>query len=421
MRIGRKTKGLFFGLILVLVCGLMLAGCGTAAPEKTLKIGYMDWNTGMNAFLGNQCLEGARWVTDVWNAKGGVLGRRVELVVRNPEAKPEQAARQAFELVYEQGCEFLTGTSTSSTGVAVSTFAKEHQIIFSSQSGASRILTDEMWHRYFFRAATANTIMRARSAAGGVIALGKTKYFYFAPDYEWGRRMCADYMAVIKESIPDAEVVGEAWSPLGEVDYTPYITSMLASGAEVILSAHYGGDLAAVMRQGVPYGLFDKVIYANPTVGDLGSTIPMGWDLPEGMYGSAWYVPYWDTPENAEFIAAYRAWTGIPDAYPDDRDWEGYMIHDFLFRAIEEAGSFDTEEVVEAAEGLQWVGAMGPMEMRAFDHQIMYDQVSGITTHDPAWPNYAILGNLTVVPFETCGRTIDELIADGHPGRPDLK
>jgi len=227
-------------------------------------------------------------------------------------------------------------------------------------------------------------------------------------------------MALIKNALPNAEVVGEAWVPLGETEYTPYITKILASGAEVVLGAHYGGDLVSFMRQGVPYGLFDKVVYCNPNVGDIGSIIPLGWDLPEGMYSMAWYAPYWDTPENAEWIAAYRAWSGMPDAYPDNRHWEGYVVNDFLFRAIEKAGSFDTDAIIEAAEGLKWVSAMGPIEMRAYDHQIMYAMIAGVTTHDPAWPDYAVLSPLNVIPPEDCHRTIDELLAMGTPAGKSL-
>ena len=418
MRIGRKTKGLFFGLIVVLVCGLMLVGCGpkAAAPEETLKVGFIMWNSGTGALIGQSAVIGARWCVDEWNAKGGVLGKRIELTHRDSEAKPEQAARQAMELYYDLGCEFITGTYLSSESMAVSEWAKEHKVMFTDCVGATRILTDELWNRYFFRT-TVNTVGRARGTAAGMTDLGLTKYFFFSPDYEWGRRQCADFMVAIRKYIPEAEVVGEAWSPLGETEMTPYITKIMATDTECIVSAHYGADIAAFVRQSRPSGLFDNIIYANPLCGDVPNVSPLGWDFPEGQYGAMWYLPYWDTPANDAWIAAYRAWCGKPEAYPDNRMYEGYIVHDFLFRAIEKAGSFDTEKVIDAAEGLKWETAMGTVEMRAYDHQIVAPMISGKTVKDPDWPDFVILDDMKYIAGPDAARTIDELIADGHPGR----
>jgi len=418
MRIGRKTKGLFFGLIVVLVFGLMLVGCGpkAAAPEEPLKIGYIMWNSGTGALIGQGGLIGGMWAVDEWNAKGGVLGKRIELIHRDSEAKPEQAARQAMELYYDLGCSFITGTYTSSETMSVSDWSKEHQVLFVSTIGASRILTDEMWHDHYFRC-TINTVGRARGTAAGMADTGFTKYYFFSPDYEWGRRQCADFMVAIKKYIPDAEVVGEVWSPLGETEMTPYITKILAAEPEVIVSAHYGTDIAAFVRQAIPYGLLDKMVYANPLNADITNVIPLGWDFPEGQYGAMWYLPYYESPENDAWIAAYRKWSGKPDAFPDNRMYEGYVTHDFLFRAIEKAGSFDTDAIIEAGEGLKWETSMGEVEMRAYDHQIIGPMISGKTVKDPDWPDFVILGDMKYIPGEDACRTIDEVMADGHPGR----
>ena len=70
----------------------------------------------------------------------------------------------------------------------------------------------------------------------------------------------------------------------------------------------------------------------------------------------------------------------------------------------------------DAAEGLTWETAMGTVEMRAYDHQIITPMISGKTVCDPDWPDFVILGDMKYIPGEDAARTIDELIADGHPG-----
>src|SRR5262245_17471482 len=107
------------------IAGLALAPL-PASAQKSIKVGYPVILSGPGALIGEPSLKGAQMYVEELNARGGVLGRKVELVVRDTKGNADEAVRVARDLILRENVDFLVGTLTSAEGPAVSPVAKEN-------------------------------------------------------------------------------------------------------------------------------------------------------------------------------------------------------------------------------------------------------------------------------------------------------
>ena len=137
----------------------------TAAAEETIKIGFPMPLSGPTAVYGAPITKGAEMAVADINAKGGVLGRKLELLTRDSKANADEAVRLARELIIKNNVEFLSGTLTSAEAPAVSTIAKENKIVFVAPTAKTMLLTaPQNLHPYIFRIAS-NTLIEGRTGA----------------------------------------------------------------------------------------------------------------------------------------------------------------------------------------------------------------------------------------------------------------
>ena len=151
--------------LLILVLALAVVLPFAADAQKPIKVGMPIPLSGPPALFGDPASKGAMMFVEETNAKGGVLGRKLELLVRDSKADANEAVRQARELILKDNVDFLVGTLTSAEGPAVSVVAKESKIVFIAPIPKTDQLTaPDKLHPYIFRTA-ANTTIEGRSAA----------------------------------------------------------------------------------------------------------------------------------------------------------------------------------------------------------------------------------------------------------------
>jgi len=401
----RKFKLILdLGLVASLVAAFaLIAGMPKKGHAEPIKISWPTTLSGAYGELGLSVLAAACQAVAEWNEKGGCLGRPVELLVQDDKGSPEVAVRIARDLVHKEKVEVLGGTIASSVGMAMSTFAKENKIVFACGPGATRPLTDKEWNRYTFRI-TANTVMRARGLSAGVAKIRKYKKLAsINPDYTWGRTMCNDFIRFYREFVPDVEILKQFWPPTGETDYTPYITALMTSGAEAVQSALVAGDLVTFVSQAKARAFFNKVAYINDNSGSVLGTSPFGDKYPEGCIGAAFYVPYWECPENKAFLNKYHEYNSdssnkwrSPTRIPGFHYVEGYDTINFILSSIAKAGTTNAEAVIKAAENLTFDTPIGPVTMRAFDHQLARPMFVGKTKVVPDYPIVPMVDGLVM-------------------------
>ena len=212
----------------LLAVGIALV-TGPAAAQKTIKIGYPVILSGPGALIGEPSLKGAQMFVEEINAKGGVLGRKLELVVRDTKGNADEAVRVARDLILRENVDFLVGTLTSAEGPAVSPVAKENKIVFVPVVKTDQLVTPANLHPYIFRTAS-NTTIEGRSAAEIMAKWGHVKRVAtMSQDYAFGQDVTRAFVTHLKKLRPDIEIVDQQWPKLGEADYTPFINAQMAN------------------------------------------------------------------------------------------------------------------------------------------------------------------------------------------------
>jgi branched-chain amino acid transport system substrate-binding protein len=227
--------------VLVLLLAAMVAVPLAAGAQKPIKVGMPMPLSGPPALFGEPAAKGAQMFVDEINAKGGVLGRKLELITRDSKGDANEAVRQARELILKDNVDFLVGTLTSAEGPAVSVVAKENKIVFIAPIPKTDQLTaPDKLHPYVFRI-SANTTMEGRSAAEIVAKWPVTKVATISFDYAYGQDVTKAFVDHLKKVKPSVQIVDQQWPKLGEQDYNPFINAQMAKKPEAIFSSIWGG------------------------------------------------------------------------------------------------------------------------------------------------------------------------------------
>jgi branched-chain amino acid transport system substrate-binding protein len=355
--------------------------------------------SGPPALFGEPATKGALMFIEEINAKGGVLGRKLELLTRDSKADANEAVRVSRELILKENVDFLVGTLTSAEGPAVSVVAKESKIVFIAPIPKTDQLTaQDKLHPYVFRVA-ATTTMEGRSAAEIVAKWPVTKVGTIAFDYAYGQDVTRAFVEHIKKVKPSVQIVDQQWPKLGEQDYNPFINAQMAKKPEAVVSSIWGGFFVTFSKQAKALGYFDAIKYNFIGLGEAGSpetTKSMGPDYPVGIWGNSYDAFYWDTasPAHRDYTARLAKFT--KDEYPSSWAIQGYIAMQFLTEAIKKAGSTESDKVAKALLGLTVETPVGPLTIREKDHQANRGQLYGKTAKDAPYP-FPIMKPVTYV------------------------
>jgi len=403
MKLARPLQiGVLIGAVLVLTLVGVLPWPSTAASP--IKIGLITDLTGMAYLLAKDNGDGAKMAVEEINKAGGVLGgRQLELIVRDSALKTDMGIAAARELVVDQKVDFILGPVSSAVRLAISDIAKQYKVPMIDSIGGSRRLVEDRGHDYFFELSL-TTRTEAYGQAVGMSKLKGKKLVAISPDYEWGRLEYEGFIQPLKKMRPDIEVVAEFWPKLGEKDYTPYITAMLAKNPDMVWSGLWGGDSIGFIKQAKGYGLFEKVPYMGNT--DASSLQALGADAPEGIYGWDRAPAYAiDTPAMLAFVKAYQAkYQSLPTT------WSvfGYEAVQLIKWGVEKAGSDKPDAWLKAVKGATVPLLRGPITFRAFDNVSNSPVYVGRLRKDPKYP-FLILKDIQKIGVEASMISVEEV------------
>ncbi len=377
-------------LVALLTLGLLVPSAADA--QKPIKVGMPMPLSGPAALFGDPATKGAQMLVDELNAKGGVLGRKIELLIRDSKADANEAVRVARELILKDNVDFLVGTLTSAEGPAVSVVAKENKIVFIAPIPKTDQLTAaDKLHPYVFRVA-ATTTMEGRSAAEIVAKWPVTRIATMSFDYAYGQDVTKAFVEHLKKVKPSVQIVDQQWPKLGEQDYNPFINAQMAKKPEAVFSSIWGGFFVTYSKQAKALGFFDAIKYNFIGVGEAATpetTKSMGIDYPVGIWGNSYDAFYWgETPAHRDYVARLSKY--LKDEYPSSWAIQGYIGMQFLVEAIKKAGSTDSDKVAHALLGLAVETPVGKLTIREKDHQANRGQLYGKTVRDPKYP-FAIM------------------------------
>ena len=402
----RKT---WMGVSLVLGLVLLLAAGPAGAAGPPIKIGAMFISSGKVGGYGIHGCQAIKLAVEEINAAGGILGRPLAAVCADTKLKKDVALGLAKKFVEQDKVDFLMGPTSSGLAMALSQFSKENKKILVLTQAAADALTGVKFHPYVF-STLSNAMMHARSGAILMAAQPYKRYMVIGPDYNYGHSSWKMFKDKLKELRPDVEIVGELFPKFLSKDYTEYIKKIQEAKPDAVWSPLWGGDAVTFIKQALPTGLFKKVKFAFPCAGALEVLVPMGKDMPEGVFvSSRYFFPSPNSSLNKGFVQTYRKKF---NEYPDYMAGETYAGVYFLKAAVERAGSTDPQKIIAAVERepLAWETPEGWKIMQGADHQVVEDCLWGQTTPNDAY-GFAMPKTFISIQAEEIGRDQAELKA----------
>src|ERR687888_243908 len=283
---------------------LLAAHAAPVAGEAPIKIGEINSFSGIGAPFTGPYRQAVERAVEEINAKGGVLGRKLEVVFRDDKGKPAEAQKHAQELVASERVALISGTFLSNVGLAVSDWAKQNRVLFVAAEPLTEALTWAKGHDHVFRVRP-NTYEQGRMLAEKAGKLKYAKWATIGPNYEYGKRAWETFRDRLKELKPDVQVLGEQWPTLGKIDASAEVGAVLAQNPEALYVSLFGSDWLAFVREAQKRGLFQKTFVVGILLGEPEYIDPLKTEAPEGMLVTGY--PWYDigTAAHKDFVARY--------------------------------------------------------------------------------------------------------------------
>jgi len=397
----RKSRFIGWTAVVSLTVLNILVFCGkpAMAADGKIVIGLVEVTSGPFKASGERFAIGAKYAIDELNAKGGLLGKQVELVVEDGAFKPDVVVRKTTKLVLEDKADLLMGTIGSHTAMAMMKVAEKHKKIHLIYNSTADSITGKEFSPYSFRT-TISTAQRANAIMSYFAMYTKFKKFYIlCTDVSAGHEVGEGYKKNLKK-IPGGQIVGEDYHPMAMRDFAPYVSKVIASGAEVVLTGNYGPDLSNLIKAGAQLGwkaitgggyLFDPYIMQDVKEAALGHMVVEHTLIDMSNPIQKKFVEDFKAKNKDLDPVVYSPVFGVNDIY-----WGAQ----WLFDAVRKAGSTDSEKVIKAWEGASYNMPWGKVTMRACDHQIITPARAAVMVRDNDFFPFPYTEKPVVIPEE---------------------
>jgi branched-chain amino acid transport system substrate-binding protein len=354
-----------FRIVGIAAAGAAVACVSTSAfAQGAIKIGELNSYKSQPAFL-DPYKKGWEFAIEEINGKGGVLGKKLEVVSRDDGANPGDAVRVADELITREGVNVIAGTFLSNIGLAVTEFAGKKQVFFLAAEPLTDKITWQNGNRYTFRL-RASTYMQVAMLMPDAVGAKKKRWALIYPNFEYGQSSVEAFKTMLKKAQPDVEFVTEQATPLGKVEAGAVVQAIDDAKPDAIFNVLFGPDLAKFVREGNTRGVFKDRTVVSLLSGEPEYLDPLKDETPVGWIVTGYPWDEITTPAHKAFVAAYQK---RYNDYPRLGSVVGYVTMNSLAAGISKAGGTDTEKLIAAFRGLKVDSPFGPFEYRASDHQ----------------------------------------------------
>jgi branched-chain amino acid transport system substrate-binding protein len=369
MAMGKKLFGrsVKVGIVAGFVAIATLVGFSPAARAKEpFKIGAIFSFTGAAAIESIQVKELLDWMVPQINAKGGILGRKVEVLYEDEKMDPATALRKARELIEEDKINLLLGTMLSPSALAISAMLPRWKTVMMAPVNGAAQLTGSKYCKYFFRVSY-GVPMETYAMYLFLKDNPQFKTFYsMGIDSVWGRGMTDAFKKGIEKL--GRKWLGSVFVPYNTTEYSSYIAKIRELKPDVVFSTLVAGEGMAFNTQSSKFGLTkeSQFLLSQLPLVELEGT----GNIMENFIGFSRYAFTIDNPVNKAFVEKFHKDTG---KYPDFYHGNTYDLMNLFLKAAKKAGTDNPDALVKALEGLQIDGVHGKFTMRACDHQAVLD------------------------------------------------
>jgi branched-chain amino acid transport system substrate-binding protein len=318
----------------------------TARAADVVKIGLDNPLTGTYAALGKNELIGAKYAIDQINAKGGILGRQVELLVEDSTSGDAgTAVQKARKLIDRDKVDFLVGNINSALAQAIANVSFEKKVFHVVPGGHTDSVTGSNCHWDVFRICN-TTQMEASAVAATLIKTAGKKWYYLTPDYAFGHTLQAG-LEKAAAKLGGVKLGGDL-TPLGTTDFSSYLIKAQAANPDVIIFLQAGDDAVNALKQAVQFGLNKKTHLAGAQQ-ELEVLLGLPPEARIGTWVFEWYWKQPNVPHVKEFVAEIRKRSG--GHVPTARTWFGFAAIHTCALAAAQAKSLDAVKMAKAMQG----------------------------------------------------------------------
>ncbi|MGM0631990.1 MAG: branched-chain amino acid ABC transporter substrate-binding protein [Pseudomonadota bacterium] len=358
---------------LLVVALLPLSGTGALAQDP-IRIAFIDPLTGTFAAQGEGGLNQLRFAADyLVNDRGGILGgRRIEILALDNQASAQESQIQLRRAI-SQGARYVFSGNGSAAAAALSSAIERHNrrnpddsVLYLNHAAVDPALTQQdcnFWHFRF----DAHADMKLDTLTSFIAENPDIESVYIiGQNYSFGRVVSESTVEFLNEKRPDIEIVGNELHPIGQVrDFTPYVTKILSSDADAVVTGNWGADMVSLARSLISAGA-DIPIYTFYAAYD-GITETLGEDGVDRIY-----LVHADR-SNHELTEERRQYTRqFKERFPEYDLTQARIANALrmLVTAMEETGGTDPLDVALAMEDMR-IPSIGGEEvwMRPDDHQ----------------------------------------------------
>ena len=357
----------------------VVASVAVAAPAlaQTIKIGDVGSKTGVYEGYGRYQTWAVSMAVEEINAKGGVLGKKLEIISEDDQTAPGPAARKTEKLILQDGVNLVVGPVSSGSALAmidvVKKYGKQYNVIMWNSIACAEFMRTSKFNPYYFNNQP-DSRYQANGLTGYILKNMGKRVFIFYVDYAMGQSDARQFKVAMEKQ--GGDIVGVAGAPLDTKDFTPWFGQIEAAKPEVLFLAFAGEDSLRLMQQMHQFGLTKKYKLAGIDCFLLQQDLPLIAEPMEGFVQMNHFSPYNPDPGMQAFNKKFRAYTKKVTGKEIDGNLSmgAYDGVYFWANAVNKVGTVDADKVVKAMEGSCFDnGHVGRSCIRPEDHQVMMD------------------------------------------------
>jgi branched-chain amino acid transport system substrate-binding protein len=340
-----------------------------ARAETPIKIGMIDPLTGSYAAVAQNEVMGAKLAVTQLNAKGGILGRPIELLVEDSANDVGTGVQKARKLTERDEVSFMIGDVNSGVAQAIAQVSNEKRILHIVSGGHTDTITgkDCKWNVY---RVCNTTSMEANSISETLFNKYGKKWHFITPDYAYGHTLQDAATADLKKL--GGSVTGAELTPLGATDFSAFLIKARAANPDVILVLVQGSDMVNCLKQIAQFGLNTQVHVAGLQQ-EIESLEAMPPEARIGIWMFEWYWKQPGVPGVEQFVADIRKVNGGKVATA--RHWFGYTSVHTLAGVANQEKSLDALKLAKALGNFELPPEIRLQPNKCYyregDHQLM--------------------------------------------------
>lgn len=342
-----------------------------ALAAEPIKIGILDPLSSPYKTSSIHDVHGANVAVDLFNKRGGVLGRPVTIIEADDASSPDAALKAATKFVQDDRVDVLMGTFNAECALVVSEYAKKANKLFMVTGAHLPELTGAACNSHTF-VFMPNASMLAQAVVPQLVKAYGTRWYMITTSSLDGKAMA---QAMASTGLTHGvEFVGETLMPFGSTDFTSALSAAKDKRPTLVVLNLYGWDLVHALKAYTKLELAkDKIGVGGMIAGEqIGR--PLGYANNAGIWGLIW-DPKVNTDGSKRFIQ------GVVEKYnhtPTSRCYLGYAAMTQILEAIQRAGTSEASALIKVLEGHEFDGLKeGRSYFRASDHQHVQDVLVG--------------------------------------------